>query len=309
MHTRSWKRVVLKWSLLGTLCTTLLSAWVVQRALAELGQDALSLGPELERWAGLLGPANTIELNGHTLHLGSLHSELTVGDVMSRFRTLCTRESGGLAEELRTRPLALSEDEEALALGVSKQTFGEASGASACLARGATGGGRDLLARAATLLRTGDLSSLGQLRYVFARKLEDGRTQSVLVWNEGPLHVDEMFPASGDAAGHDLTGVPRPRGSRRLLSAQVAGQPYGLLAYEVGQEQPLAALDRYDTELRASGFQSVHLQPGDADSFESRAFVRDGIPLQVHALRHEEQTVIAVVRMGDVSHRRFVATP
>ena len=300
-------RGLLKWSLLLSLGLPLVCVCLLQRAAADLGDQALRLGPELALWAGRFGPVTTLELNGHTMHVGSVTSEQTVAQVLTRFRALCTRESGGLAEELAARAQPLTQDDAQLAVGITREALGEGVGASGCLARGKHGGALDLLHRIHEFAASKDLSALGQLRYVYVRKTQAGGSHAVLVWNDGPLRVERMFPAQGDAAGADLPRVPRPLSSRRLISAQVRGKPYGLLTYELAERDPLLALERYDAQLTTAGFVAVHLPTVSEGELYSRVFVQDDVPLQVHAVRNGEQTVIALLRMGGPSHATYTA--
>jgi hypothetical protein len=304
---RSLFRGPLKWSLLLSLGFTLICVCLLQRAAAGLGDQALRLGPELASWAGRFGPVTTLELNGHTMHVGSVTSEQTVAQVLTRFRALCTRESGGLAEELSARARPLIQDDAQLALGITREALGDGVGASGCFARGKRGGSLDLLRRIREFAASRDLSALGQLRYVYVRKTDSGGSHAVLVWNDGPLLVQRMFPALGDAAGGDLPGVPRPGGSRRLISAQVRGKPYGLLTYELAERDPLVALERYHAQLTAAGFRAVHLPTVSEGELYSRVFLQDDVPLQVHAVRNGPQTVIALLRMGGRSHATYTA--
>jgi len=71
--------------------------------------------------------------------------------------------------------------------------------------------------------------------------------------------------------------------------------------------QPLAAIERYAAQLAPRGYRAVHLQPGEPERYESRALMRDDVPLQVHAFREAGSTVVALVRMGGASHASFTA--
>src|SRR5690606_22133580 len=74
-------------------------------------------------------------------------------------------------------------------------------------------------------------SELGLIRYLYAERLASGKTRVILFWNNGPLDLDNMFPAVGDASGSDSRVLPRPPESRRTLSAAVEGMPYAVRTY------------------------------------------------------------------------------
>ena len=59
------------------------------------------------------------------------------------------------------------------------------------------------------------LGRLGDLRYVYARALEGGRSHVVTVWTEGSIRLDRLFPTGGDAPGEDPPALPRPPGLAR----------------------------------------------------------------------------------------------
>lgn len=137
------------------------------------------------------------------------------------------------------------------------------------------------------------------LRYVFARASASGGSHVIVAWTEGRLELGALFPASGDAAGSDLDGLPRPRAALRLLSAGVPNRGYALAAYRVAGE-PEVALERYATELRSGGARVVRLaaQRGSAvvEVEHQRALV--------HGFRQGDHSVIALVRAGDVAARQ-----
>jgi hypothetical protein len=109
----------------------------------------------------------------------------------------------------------------------------------------------------AAAAESGDLSALGSFRYVYARAEEGGRTAHLELTSEGTLNVRQMFPKQGDAPGVDDAELPRPRGTRRVLSVvHEVGQGVRAAAM-TGYESPVAASElrrSYAAELRVRGF-------------------------------------------------------
>jgi hypothetical protein len=102
------------------------------------------------------------------------------------------------------------------------------------------------------------------------------------------LPLSQRFPAYGDAAGGDLAAFPRPRASRRVLSARLRG--YGVVAYEVAQA-PAEALAAYTRELLDAGFRVVSLG-------SSALALRADESAVVHSFQQGAHGVLALVRMN-----------
>lgn len=95
------------------------------------------------------------------------------------------------------------------------------------------------------LARTGDTSSVGQLRGAFVRPTAHGAALLTLE-TVGPLIPEQMFPTKGDAPGSDHPELPRPANARRTLSVALGAQLL-LTAYQ-GRTAP--DLDAYERTLR-----------------------------------------------------------
>jgi hypothetical protein len=117
----------------------------------------------------------------------------------------------------------------------------------ACFDRAAGLGPIDFYRAARRFLDDGDLSGLGAFHYTYARATATG-THLIEARFDG-LHLAAMFPASGDAPGDDIDGLPRPQHARRLLSAaSPAGDDYHIVVYRI----PDAALEATATAYRAA---------------------------------------------------------
>src|SRR5262249_14320679 len=157
------------------------------------------------------------------VHWASARTEQSVEQVIDRFERYCRESPSALGLALQDVPLALEgrvpiDKTDPVRVGIVREVT-EDRGMVACFVddRGdrATG---DLARKLGELGRTGDLSALGRFRYVFAERRPKG-TKVATMWADGPIALGKMFPASGDADGSDSSLVPRPRESRRTLSA------------------------------------------------------------------------------------------
>jgi hypothetical protein len=226
-------------------------------AHARMGELLLGVGDQLMQLPGARAPEQTrsLFLNGLELRLRSTTSDLPVAAVLDHFQGICRSRSGIQA------PAAVLKDLHARA-GDSPATRAwfdgvqrvesESQGALACLDTGGALSLDELAARFADFGKTGDVSAIGALRYVLARRVA-GKTAVLLLWTDGALRVASAFPAQGDAPGVDPADIPRPDGTRRLLSSWESGEPYSINVY-ASERTPQVLLDVYRTELEQAGF-------------------------------------------------------
>ncbi|HMA92333.1 MAG TPA: hypothetical protein VKP30_06585, partial [Polyangiaceae bacterium] len=192
-----------------------------ERALRAAGHKLFShLDPDL------LGPAQTLWLNGERLWLASTVTSRSVSSVLDEF-------------EQRCQPLLKSR-------GVDSDGMGHL----ACLANAPEHGSQSLLMRARDFAQSGDLSQLGDVLYVVARPDTTSKfTHVISVWTEDKFDLAAMFSSSRDAPGADSETVPRPPNSVRILSANVAERPYALHLYTT-RESPTSVIEYYEQELK-----------------------------------------------------------
>jgi hypothetical protein len=202
-------------------------------------------------------------LNGMELGVVTFSTELDVASTLDRLESVCQR--GGLEEpetllgrQLESAPArAFSR----LTRGIFRQETPE-RGVIGCVDTDQPLQVTTLAERLSAVARTGDLGELGALRFVFVRRTKSTTTALVL-WSAGSLPFLHAFPKTGDAPGHDLDGVARPSGSRRLLSAAEHGAPYQLVMYEVPVAAGSDPLAVYARELERAGFTVARLARKD----------------------------------------------
>lgn len=96
-------------------------------------------------------------------------------------------------------------------------------------------------------------------RFTFVRG--DANASSLTsVTRQSKADLSAMFPIDGDAPGDDLAGVPRPDGSRRVVSATVLETGHAVRIYEVARKAPpdeelRARREAFDAQMRAAGFE------------------------------------------------------
>ncbi len=270
----------------------------VKQAEAEVEEIMVGIGAEMMRYPGSTqGEARAMHFNGQTVHLMTGTTDHDVETVLDHFEAECM-EQDDVAERLRELQaggqLDATIDVEEVD-GVLRRTFGS-RGVVACLdpVDGESNGDPESLGeRVQQFLRTGDLSEIGALRYLYATPFEepDGRrgTHLVSIFSDGPLDVFDMFPEEGDAVGVDPDGVPRPDGSRRLLSAWEDGKPYSMTIYAVEGSEP-EALDRwYRDALGEAGWAPIETRDGERVRIDGQL---------IQAVSQGERIVSVVVAPG-----------
>jgi hypothetical protein len=195
-------------------------------------------------------------LNGMPLHVLSGNTRDEVPRLLDFMHARC-RESGGQLgpqlARLEHRPTPAIALDRRLPLDGVLQRNDDRGGYVACLTLGpARVGPEDLLRRARAFLSTGDLSKVGDLRFVWARR-EGDITSYVAIYTEGPVPLLSMFPSTGDAPGIDLPGPPRPAHSRRILSTWQQDAAPMLVSYRVtGRVDEVEAA--YRAQLAHAGY-------------------------------------------------------
>jgi hypothetical protein len=270
------------------------------RALrAEVGEASQALGRQLIDLPDVRGVAEVIRLNGARMQHARVSTTASIATVLDRFEAHCNSSPGPLAEVLddiaANHPALIEEKgpKGSMRRAVVRHET-ESDGVLMCFVDDRASGlaGMDDILQA--LAETGDLSVLGQFRYVFAERRKDGRTKVVSLRNEGPLNVSRMFPATGDADGSDSRVLPRPPDSRRTLSASAEGMPYALRTYDSGKSRAeLQAF--YGAWMKASGWMQAAEVKGEGATAYSR---RDGYQVFLTLIEEGGRTHATLIEAG-----------
>lgn len=275
------------------LCVLTLGAGLAARsAYGHVKESALALGHELGKLDGA-GSDDPILLNGQPIFVRSTIEDVGVDEVLDTVQAHCETNATGLRAELQDiakaakRP-APSPEHAMAAAGILREEA-EDRGVVACLAR-ESDDGRGGWEHFERFAESGDLSHVGNIRYVYAEKTKSGRTHVISVWTEGPFNLASMFPEKGDAPGTDAANAPRPGDGRRILSASIAGAPYGVRLYETPQP-PEAVLEPYDRAMAERGWKAIVIDP----EHHHRVYSRGDTDLIVSATPDGDGATVSVV--------------
>lgn len=235
----------------------------LRNARAAWGERLQGFGDELARWESfrLASAARRLSLNGVELELVSASTTLSVSEALDRLEVVCRTRGGVVGKEMAHRLLATPVESGSDRLAPRIRREEDSKGVLACLDTGRELSFSELSARLSTFAKTGDLNRVGALRYAVAVRHQN-RTSVLFIWSDGPMPLVGMFPKLGDAPGVDPEGVPRPGGTRRLLSGIEHGAPYSFSAYSVSERSPGQVLDWYRKSLVTAGFGVADAAPG-----------------------------------------------
>ncbi len=280
----------------------LLAFFFATQARARTSEALVHVGRHLAGLEDLTDGAHTVRINGQPMRFSSTTTDLSVENVLDRFAEHCVSKSP-LVADLATAGLAPPK-RDAAAYGVLRRDMGDLGhngndGMVACLATPAHG---ESLAVALTRFAdTLQLAEVGELRYAYAREKTDGSTHVMTVWTYDGFDFDALLPPPGqDAPGFDPPGAPRPAGSVRLLSAEIAGTPHGVWVYDVPAAAPNEVAQSQDAAMQRAGWQRV---PATNRSLEggavaARVYAGDNEELFFVADARGEATSVSFARSG-----------
>jgi len=277
--------------------TLVMGALAGRSAWGDLKETSLVLGRELAQFGDVLGKSNRVRINGETMYVSSALTDQSVTTLLDRFERACREHSAGLAQEFERLPEAVRED---LAPGLAATgTSGvmrhgnDEEGVVACLAQEGQESPAGLGRKLEQFAVTGDLGVVGNLRYVYAKRTDKGRTHVLAAWTDGSLRVFNIVPMDGaEPPGTDPPEVPRPDAASRLLSAEVEGAPYGVHIYDVAQRSD-QVLRGYDEQMPKRGWTPVPVVALKQPSM--RAFQRPGVDLMIMAHPQGDRTFVSLV--------------
>lgn len=241
----------------------------VERWIVDAGGLLSAISSDDDSATGGLGATRTLVLNGAELHMAVGKSPATLERVLDRAQQHCVARGGAIGQQLRealdarqTSSIEVT-PEDGMLDGVLR-IQDEMRGVVGCLDVGAQRlSWSELRRRAREVMRSGDVSALGFMRWVRAERGTQG-TVYVALWSDASLPIAAMFPALGDAPGVDVHGVPRPQHARRLLSVLQEGNDKAIVVYELRGQPMRAAHDAYLAQLTAAGFSLDGSSPAGA---------------------------------------------
>lgn len=291
----------------------------MRSAYGDAEKSVRKLGAHLVKELGdrLVGEPQAVSVNGQVLLLAAKETELSVKGVLDAFDAHCEAHSGGLREEFQAMP-GFNERVKALPasmrdpgrMGIIRSDSGHASESEneahlLCIAQPNNGGGiTGLLTRVQEFLETGDAGRIGDMRYVAARKMPNGKTQVIAIWTEGTFNIEAMFPETGDAPGSDALDFPRPPSSVRSFCAVVPNHPYAVRFYDSTEPQA-RVLAFYDETLTRAGWatrpSSLNDEGPELHGTELRAYTRGGRAMVVSANTEAPgKTGVSVIELSNL---------
>lgn len=289
-------------------------AVVARQVRAETNEIMMGVGAQMMTYADadVQDAPRTLFVNGQRLAFGSGHSDdHDVGEVLDFFEARCRQRDGRLVDHVRE----LAQEREIAAPDTSMLdgTLREDSargGYVACFDVGEEREGVEgLLSRLTAFTNSGNLADLGGLRYVYARRTDEGGTHFLVFHTDDRLNIYEMFPATGDAPGIDAEDVPRPAHVRRLLSAYEDGDPHAVSMYTSTIRDAAELQAWYQDELPRAGWRLFEPSDAQLDRFTAHWETRDREALRdaraIHAEMGDRQ-VMLVLTDDRPSHQSVV---
>jgi hypothetical protein len=286
---------------LGVFCgavSAVLGLVAARSVYGDVRVSALAVGHELGKLDDV-GTGRPLRINGEAIFVASTTEDAPLDAVLDRAEAGCAERSAGVSAELDALPAAIREQipPGARASGVLRERRAD-QGVVACLVREdgrVSAGMKETVARLAALVSTGDLSRVGELRYLFAETTATGRTHVVAAWTNGPFNLYAMLPERGhDAPGSDPPLAPRPPRAQRILTADVEGVPYGVRLYD-SAAPPAEVIAHYDAEMAARGWDRSVTRPVEGE--DQRAYARPGADLLVITQKDEGRTIVSLIEM------------
>ena len=300
LHTYRFSGKMLRVSAYAGFLLTLLlllGAWKVRE---EVGVRGLAVGRELSRFADLLSGTRRITLNGESIYVASALSNSSPREILDRFEQHCREHTGGLAEQFDAWPADVREEIAKRAPAAWDQRLGivreERSDESSivCVDRRDGNGLADTVERLQAFAKTGDVGQLGNLRYVYVRPTENGKSQVLTTLTEGSFNLYKILGEGlAEPAGSDPRDAPRPVGSTRRISAEIGDGMYG--AYVFSSAESAGEIGKfYGTALPQRGW----LQLVDGGEGTAEVWQRDGVTMVVTAAPEDvgSQTAVTLIQ-------------
>jgi hypothetical protein len=231
---------------------------LVWHARAQLGEQLLDAGTAMLAYEGAhrQDSRRTLLFNGQEIHFSSGMTRHGLGRVLDFYEAHCLAHDGGVAEDVDAFVDAHPEVriERSVLEPILRSERGD-RGTVACLYTNESGGTAGLVERFRRYRESGDVSAIGDMRYLYAEEGENG-THFVIMWTDGPFVLRDMLPEDRDAPGRDVGDLGRPEGVRRFASIREIGAPQAMTVY-VARRDDLEVEDLegfYRRDLEERGF-------------------------------------------------------
>ncbi len=223
------------------------------RVRGQVGEQMIAMGENLMQYdrAERQDAPRELTLNGQAMMVTSGTSPDSLDTVLDDFEARCRSHNAALQQEIQT---VSAQD-----FFVMRTVQGQV-GAVGCLDFGAEISAAELLVRVSRFRQSNDLQDLGNLRYVYARTLDEGSGVHFLTfWTTGSLDFDEITGHGGatDVPGTDVTDIPRPPESRRILHAMERGADLRVVGYTGSSMTSWELEAMYREQLPRAGYRLI----------------------------------------------------
>lgn len=235
----------------------LVSLPLLSQVGAQVDEAMLALGSRVMSFPGEpVAEARTININGASFFLRTQVVEAPLSQAIRHYRSVCTSAHAGSSSHASI-----------MASLATRTGESDSDGYVACIDMGASDL-ETLVRRMARFSKTWDLAALGSLRYAYLRRAAERPARETFVltmWTDESVDLARLLPTGDDdAGGSDLTGVPRPPESQRILSAKELREPAGVFVYLV-RRTTASELERdYRRQLAELGWAIVERSHGES---------------------------------------------
>jgi len=301
----AWLKRGLRVSIATSLVLTSFGLVAARMSYARATDAAMNFGDELRSMGvhhlsgDLAADYYEVQLNGQPVASSNAETRHSKHAVLDYLQAECEHDAVALGEKFSHLDRSLS----TLTPGKGKAGFlairreQDDRGFVFCFAVDGDSSSTETLARIKKAGVTGDVSSIGDVRYASVRQEGKGATV-VTMWTHGSFNPLAMFPKTGDAPGEDFGSIPRPEGGRRILSGTVVGAPFGVNSYEVagGADEVFKGVN---DRLLTAGWKPVPVAKGVplADHFYTLGNVMD-VGVDVREVHPGKTDVSYVVSRG-----------
>jgi hypothetical protein len=248
---------LLRVALFIALAAALTCVLLLREAHAQLDGLMLGLGSRVMAFpASPVTDSRTIRINGVGVELRTEIVEAPLSQVIGHYREVCA-----------TPPSAPSGFGSLIASIATRSGSTDRDGYVACVETGATDF-ETLVERLTAFSGTRNLADLGPVRYAYASrtaKRPDHETFLLTMWADASINLRDLLPPDqGDATGTDPEAIPRPRGARRILSAEESSAPSGVYVYVAEAEGSAELVRAYRHQLSDRGWGIIERNPGES---------------------------------------------
>lgn len=277
-------------------------AFAIRSARAEVEEIMLGLGAEMMHHPGAEeSRLRELQLNGAAIQMRTGWVSESLEETLAFFEAKCQERDGRLAQQMAEVGERLPEFAQLERDSVDGTlTMNEGSrGYVSCLDMGEEEqDANSIISRVTRFLDTGNIADVGNLRYMYAERGE-GSTFYVTMFSDSDLNLNRMFPENGDAPGVDV--VPRPEGSRRILSSSETGEPYSMTIYSSTGEDVSGVASHFETSLPTEGWDVAEGQPGERVTLNGARIITfaKGERLVTVSIHAEDGMTVSSVMMSD----------